>query len=319
MHRFFQIIGLLVSLLLIASGASAADQTSYTLGTGGEQGCYYAVGKALARLASQKHGLRLKAESTSGSVANINSVLNGQMTFGIAQSDRALQAISGKAEWAKSGPRNDLRAICGLYNETVMLVASGPSGIKECRDLRGKRVAIGAPGSGIRQNSMDALNSCHLTTKDLALAAPLNAEEASQKLQAGQLDGFFYTAGHPNQVIGNAAKGRVKVKLIGFPDVCRDKQFCYVKAWAPLDIYPGLLNKGYELPTCGVKAVLVTSAKTPEKVVYQIAELIGQNIDALKRMHPSLRRLELYKLVEDLHAPLHPGAIRYYKEKGIAK
>lgn len=319
MRRFFRIMGVLVIAALINSIALAAGQATCGVGTGGKQGCYYAVGQALAKLAVKNPALKLNIEPSAGSVANINSVMKGQMAFGLAQSDRVLQARAGKAEWRESGPREGLRAICGLYNESVVLVASDKSGIKECRDLRGKKVAIGAPGSGIRQNSLDALKSCHLKPKDLALADPINAEEANQKLQAGQLNAFFYTAGHPNELLRQAAKGRVKVKLVGFPDVCRDKHFCYVKTWVALDHYPGLLNTGYELKTCGLKAVLVTSAKTSNESAYKMAELIGQNLDEFKRMHTSLRRLKLYEIIDDLHAPLHPGAKRYFQEKGILK
>lgn len=319
MHRFLKTAAALAILVFMASPALAAGKSSCQIGTGGEQGCYFAVGQVLVKLAAKSPGLKLNVNASSGSVDNINAVMTGKMTFGLAQADRVLQARSGQAEWSKSGPQKGLRAICGLYNESVVLVASGKSGIKECRDLRGKKVAIGAKGSGIRQNSLDALASCRLGTKDLALADPINAEAASKKLQAGQLDAFFYTAGHPNDLIREAAKGRIKVRLLGFSDVCRSKEFCYVKTWVPLDLYPGLLNKGYELPTCGLKAVLVASAKTPDDSAYQMAELIGQNLDELKRMHPALRSLRLYEMIDDLHAPLHPGAKRYYQEKGIVK
>jgi TRAP transporter TAXI family solute receptor len=319
MRRLLIMAVVLILTVFTASLALAAGKSSYQIGTGGEQGCYYAVGQVLAKLAAKSPGLKLKVNNSSGSVANINAVMNGKMTFGLAQSDRVLQARTGEAEWRKSGPQQGLRAICGLYDESVVLVASSNSRIKECRDLRGKRVAVGAPGSGIRQNSLDALKSCRLGIKDLALAEPINAEAASKKLQSGKLDAFFYTAGHPNELIRNAAKGRVKVKLVGFPDVCRSRDFCYIKSWVPLESYPGLLNKGHELQTCGLKAVLVTSAKTPNNAAYKMAELIGQNLDELKRMHPSLRRLKLYEMTDDLHAPLHPGAKRYFQEKGIVK
>ncbi|KMY68137.1 hypothetical protein AAU61_08170 [Desulfocarbo indianensis] len=297
----------------------AAGAGPYTLATGGEQGCYHAVGSSIARLAKEKRALDLQVKPSHGSVENIQAVLAGKADFGLAQSDRVLQARQGKAEWQDKGPQGNLRAVAGLYNESLVLIASAGSGVKECRDLRGKKIAVGKPGSGMRQNAVDALESCNLTLKDLALAAPINAEEALRELQAGKLDAFFYTAGHPNRIVKQAVKGKVKVRLIGFPDVCRDRSFCYVKSWISLDLYPGLLNKGYELQTCGVKAVLVASAKTPDKVVYKLMELLGQNLDQVKAMHPSLRRLELHDMVDDLHAPLHPGAERYFQEKGLVK
>lgn len=308
----------LLALLIHLPASLAVGAGPYTLATGGEQGCYHAVGSAIARLGKEKRALDLQVKPSHGSVANIQAILAGKADFGLAQSDRVLQARQGKAEWQDKGPQDDLRAVCGLYSESLVLIAAG-SGVKECRDLRGKKVAVGTPDSGMRQNAVDALKSCNLTLKDLALAAPLNAEEALSELQAGKLDAFFYTAGHPNRIVKQAVKGKVKVRLIGFPDVCRDQSFCYVKSWIPLDIYPGLLNKGYELQTCGVKAVLVTSAKTPDKVVYKFMELLGQNLDQVKAMHPSLRRLELYNMVDDLHASLHPGAKRYFQEKGVVK
>ena len=149
-------------LLFVIPSCSQEKSNSLTVGTGAPGGSYYLTGLAISSIVNNKqeaHGFRLQEEFSSGSVSNINAIMAGDIQFGIAQSDRQYQAFNGLAEWKEKGPQKDLRAIFSLYPESVTLVASGDSGLAAIHDLRGKRVDIGLPGSGARQNAIDVLDA----------------------------------------------------------------------------------------------------------------------------------------------------------------
>ena len=182
----FCILILFVCVLIVSCSRPADDSNKTsdidkkkknifaTIGTGGITGVYYPTGGAIAKMVNQnndEHGIRCTVESTGGSVFNINAVMNGDLQFGIAQSDRQYQAMKGLAEWGQKGPQNDIRAIFSIHSESVTLVAAVDAGIMKIEDLRGKRVNIGNPGSGQRQNAIDALWAAGIDYKnDLAIA-----------------------------------------------------------------------------------------------------------------------------------------------------
>ena len=188
-----------------------------TIGTGGVTGVYYPTGGAIAKMVNKKrkvYGIRATVESTGGSVYNVNAIMAGDLEFGIVQSDRQYQAWYGLAEWKEKGPQKDLRAICSIHPESITLVAAVDAGIKTIKDLRGKRVNIGNPGSGQRQNSIDALTAAGLDWKKDIIAEGVKAAEAPGLLQDGRIDAFFYTVGHPSGAIKEATAGRRKVLIV---------------------------------------------------------------------------------------------------------
>ncbi|MFW5796784.1 MAG: TAXI family TRAP transporter solute-binding subunit, partial [Alkalispirochaeta sp.] len=183
-----------------------------TIGTGGVTGVYYPTGGAISRMVnakSEEYGIRASVESTGGSVFNINAVLNGDLEFGISQSDRQYQAFNGMAEW-DGNAQEDLRSVFSIHPESITLIASVDSGIESIEDLEGMRVNIGNPGSGQLQNSLDVMGAFGLSEDDI-LAEQVGAVEAPSLLQDGRIDAFFYTVGHPNGNITEATSGRVRV------------------------------------------------------------------------------------------------------------
>ena len=155
------IILLITLLLILAVDMPVFAKQFVTIGTGGVTGVYYPTGGAISRMINKKseiYDIKATVESTGGSVYNINAVLTGDLEFGVAQSDRQFQAFNGMAEWEKTGPQKDLRAVFSIHPESITLIASVKSGIKSVNDLKGKRVNIGNPGSGQRQNSIDVLS-----------------------------------------------------------------------------------------------------------------------------------------------------------------
>jgi uncharacterized protein len=313
------VIALVISLVLNDCGL--AESKFVTIGTGAVTGVYYPMGVAISKLLNKNrsiYGFKMTAEATGGSVFNINALAAGDMDFGLAQSDKAAQAFKGIEEWQDRGPQEDVRAVFGLISETVCLIARADSSINNCGDLRGKIVAIGNPGSGTRQNSIDALSTCGITIADLAQAESLKASEAASMIQDGRIDAFFFTVGHPNGTIKEAIAGKTKVRFVPIRDVddlLRRNSF-YSKAVIPITFYGGVENSE-DVSTFGVRSCLLTSAKVPENVVYAITKEVFNHFDSFKKLHPALEDLRKEDMVRDLPVPVHPGALKYFRETGL--
>ena len=322
MVKFLAFLAVLGMVFGFGPYPAAAKTTFITIGTGGVTGVYYPAGGAISRMINKKkdvYHIRATVESTAGSVFNINAVMSGDLEFGIAQSDRQYQAYNGLAEW-KGKPQKNLRAVFALHPEAVTLVAAVDSGIKKFADLKGKKVNIGNPGSGQRQNSIDALTINGIDWKKDIKAEGLKAAEAPGMLQDGRIDAFFYTVGHPSGAIKEATAGTRKVMFIAIPNVdklCKKFPY-YAPAYVPVKFYPQALNKE-DVPTFGVKATFVTRADMPDDIVYAITKEIFENLDAFKKLHPAFEVLTKKNMLEGLSAPIHPGALKYYKEAGLIK
>ena len=307
--------------LMVSPAPVVAKTTFVTIGTGGITGVYYPTGGAIARIVNKKrkvYGIRCTVESTGGSVFNVNAIMAGDLEFGVVQSDRQFQAMKGLAEWKDKGPQKNLRAVFTIHPESITLVAADDAGINSIRDLRGKRVNIGNPGSGQRQNSIDGLNNAGIDyTKDLK-AEGVKAAEAPGLLQDGRIDAFFYTVGHPSGAIKEATAGRRKVHFVPITGVDKllAKYPYYAKAMIPIKLYPGATNKK-DVDTFGVKATFVTSAKVPDRVVYAVTKEVFDNFEAFKKLHPAYQVLTKQNMLEGMSAPIHPGAMKYFKEAGL--
>ena len=300
-----------------------ATTTFVTIGTGGVTGVYYPAGGALARIVNQKrdqYGIRVKVESTAGSVFNVNAIMAGDLEFGLVQSDRQYQAINGLAEWEQKGKQQDLRAVFSIHRESVTLVAAVDAGIAKIEDLKGKRVNIGNPGSGQRQNAIDALSAAGIDYNTDLVAESVNAAEAPGLLQEGQIDAFFYTVGHPNGAIKEATAGARKVRFVPVTGPGIDKLVAgspyYAKATIPVGRYPEVQNDA-DVETFGVKATFVTSAKVADDVVYAFAKEVFDNFEQFKKFHPANAVLTKVSMLEGQSAQIHPGAMKYYKEAGL--
>lgn len=311
-------------LLVITMGAPAFARQFVTIGTGGVTGVYYPTGGAISRMINQKakqYNIKATVESTAGSVYNINAVLSGDLEFGVAQSDRQFQAINGMAEWSETGAQKDLRAVFSIHPESITLIASVASGIQAVGDLVGKRVNIGNPGSGQLQNSKDILQAYRIDL-DQIKAEQVKAVEAPGLLQDEKIDAFFYTVGHPNGNIKEATSGRIKVRIVPIKgkgiDALLAKYPYYAKAIIPKKFYPSADNEG-DVDSIGVKATFVTSKNLDQNIVYAITKEVFDNLDDFKKLHPAYAVLTEENMLKGLSAPIHKGALKYYRETGFVK
>ena len=305
-----------------AATPAAAKTTFVTIGTGGITGVYYPTGGAIAKIVNQKrkqYGIRCTVESTGGSVFNINAILAGDLDFGVAQSDRQYQAVKGIADWKDKGPQTDLRAVFSIHAETVDLIAAVDADINSLEDLKGKRVNIGNIGSGYRQNAIDALEANGLSWETDFHAESLKAAEAPGLIQDGRIDAAFYTVGHPSGYYKEATSGTRKIKFVPILkiDSLLAKYPYYARAETLMKNYPGAANTEDSVPTFGVKATFVTSAKVSDDVVYAITKEVFDNLPEFIKLHPAYAGLTKTAMLTGLSAPIHPGAMKYYKEAGL--
>lgn len=315
-----------VAAVMFAAAVSPVvhAKTFVTIGTGGVTGVYYPTGGAISRMVNKKsaeYGIKSTVESTGGSVYNVNAVLSGDLEFGISQSDIQYQAVKGLEAWKDKGSQKKLRSVFALHPEIVTIVASANSGINSLADMKGKRVNVGNPGSGQYVNSYDVFEAAGIKESDIK-AEKAKAVESPALLQDERIDAFFYTVGHPNSNIKEATSGRIKVKLVPVDNKSADflvkKYPYYVKTYINIKDYPTAANTG-NVPAVGVKATLVTSSDVPDAVVYAITKEVFENIDEFKTLHPAFATLTKEEMLEGLTAPVHPGAMKYYKEAGLDK
>ena len=327
MRKFLMIV-LAVLVVFALAGCSGKEgkkpsKTFVTIGTGGVTGVYYPTGGAISKIVNKKfeeYKLKVTVESTGGSVFNTNAILSGDLEFGIVQSDRQAQAYEGLAEWADAGPQEKLRAVFSIHPESVTLLAADDANINSIDDLRGKTVNIGNPGSGNRGNAIDALVNAGIDWEKDINAEGLKASEAAKMLQDGRIDAYFYTVGHPSGSFKEATAGRRKVHFVPITDVdgLLSSHSYYAKSTIPMDFYPNSSNDG-DVQTYGVKATLCTSSDVPEDVVYAITKEVFVNLEEFKTLHPAYTVLTKENMLEGLTAPLHKGALKYYKEAGLIK
>jgi TRAP transporter TAXI family solute receptor len=311
-----------VAALSAVPTPAAAQQRFMTIGTGGVTGVYYAAGGAICRLVNKdraKHGIRCSVESTGGSVFNVNTIKAGELDFGFSQSDVQYNALKGVGQF-KDQAFQDLRAVFSVHPEPFTVVARKEAGVKRFEDFKGKRFNVGNPGSGTRASAEELLAAMGWKLGDFSLASELKADEHGPALCDGKIDGFFYAVGHPSANIQDPTTscGARLVPLTG-PAVDKlvgDRPY-YAKATIPAGLYP---NNPEATETYGVLATVVASAKTSPEVVYQIVKAVFDNFDEFRKLHPALATLKPEQMVTDGNsAPLHPGAEKFYKEKGWVK
>ncbi len=314
--------GVLATGILSAAAMSpaVADTKFISVGTGGQTGVYYVVGQSICKMVNRgtkDHNLRCNAPSTGGSIANINEIKAGNSEMGVAQSDWQYHALNGTSKFEDSGPFPKLRSVFSVHGEPLALVARADSGIKHLNDLPGKRVNIGSPGSGQRGTMEVIMEAKGWTKETFSLAGELKSSEHGQALCDNKIDAFVLTTGHPNASIKeSAATCDVKVVPVeGGPIDDLVAKFPYY-AYSPI---PGGTYTGTDedVKTFGPKATFVTSADVDEKTVYELTKAVFDNLDRFKRLNPAFATLTPEGMINDgLSAPIHPGAAKYYDEKG---
>ncbi len=312
------------TVLLLATIAgqpgTVISDDSIVIGTGSTAGVYYHAGRAICRTVTRAQtGLSCEALATAGSLFNLSNVHGGALELGIAQSDWQYHAVngSGPLEFAAEEFK-DLRSLFSLHGEPFTLVARSDSGIVALDDLAGRRVNIGNPGSGQRATMEVVMAAKGWKKKDFLLVLELPADQQSLALCHDRVDAMVYTVGHPNASVSKAA-GLCDAVMVDVSGAVIDELIARNPYYTHTQI-PGGIYSGNPDPvrTFGVKATVVTSAKVSTDLIYTVVKAVFENLDRMRKMHPAFAELEPHRMIRDgLSAPLHEGALRYYREQGL--
>lgn len=332
-NRRTALLGGLGAAALGAMPAGAQDITFFRIGTGATAGTYFPIGGLIANAISNPPGSRACADggscgvpglvatsvASNGSVANANAIAAGTMQSGFVQSDVAYWAYTGTGIYEGRPKADGLRAIASLYPESFQLVARKGSGIKSVMDLKGKRLSLDEPGSGTLVDARLILAAYGLTEKDMK-AEYLKTQQAADKLKDGALDAFFSVSGWPNGAISELAvtTGIDLVPIAGPEAEGLVTKFSFFAADAiPDDAYKNTAG----VKTVSVNAIWATSIKQSEALIYSITAALW-NANTRKLLdsgHAKGKVIRLEAALQGLGIPLHPGAEKFYKEKGLIK
>ncbi|ENH7393737.1 TAXI family TRAP transporter solute-binding subunit [Vibrio vulnificus] len=311
-----------IAAAVMGAGAVHA-QEFITIGTGSVTGVYYPTGGAICKLVNKDrkdHNIRCSVESTGGSIYNVNTIRSGELDFGIVQSDWQYHGYKGTSKFEEQGPYTKLRAMFSLHTEPFNIIARSDASIDKLEDLKGKRVNIGNPGSGDHATMSVVMDAMGWNNDSFKLASELKGSERSQALCDNKIDAFIYMVGHPNGSIKEATTS-CDAKLVSATGPQIDKIVAdnpyYAYSTVPAGMYRGTDK---DVKSFGVAATLVTTADVSDDVAYNVAKAVFENFDTFKRLHPAFATLKKEDMVSaGISIPLHPGAVKYYKEVGLLK
>jgi len=313
------VLAAVVAVITASAWAASGTAQTVTVGTAAVMGVYYPVGGAICRMVNvtrKAHRLRCSVKPSEGSVANIKGVLAGDVDLGIAQSDTQYYALKGVGPF-KDQPQAKLRVLFSVYPELVTLVVRDDANVAKFEDLKGKRVAIGTPGSGTRATVDLVMEAFGMKRADLRSAEELKFLELVPALCDRKIDAFVFVAGHPNLILQDAANTcATHIVAIAGPPI--DKLLADRPYFAKADI-PGGMYKGTDAPrsSIGTMATVVVSADMAESTAYAITRAVFENFEDFKKLHPAIANLSRDTALKGDTVPFHPGAVKYFKEVGL--
>jgi TRAP transporter TAXI family solute receptor len=313
MSRKFTAVLVLACLAVL--GASSAFAASISIATGSTSGTYYPIGGAIAAAVSKNPDIKATAETGNAAVANTNLVAEGDIEVAFSQADVTAWAFNGEMMF-EGKPLTNIRAIAALYPETVQIIASKASGVKAVADLKGKKVAVGAPGSGTEGDARAIFNTAGIKYDDMKVEF-LDFGAVSSRLKDNQIDAGFVVAGVPTAAIMDLTTTK-EVELISFDKETIDK-LIETNPFFVANVIPSGTYKGIDRDTMtpSVMALLITNDSVPEEVIYNFTKTLFENIADVQGSHAMAKNIRLETATNGLTAPLHPGAAKYYKEAGI--
>ncbi|MEO8281057.1 MAG: TAXI family TRAP transporter solute-binding subunit [Ideonella sp.] len=317
MTRFFQrrhVLALAAAALIPA--AAQADQFINIL-TGGTSGVYYPLGVALSKIYADKiPGVRTQVQSTKASVENLNLLQAGRGEIALALGDSVKAAWEGDAEVGFQKKLDKLRGVAAVYPNVIQIVASQASGVKTFGDLKGKSLSVGAPKSGTEVNARAIFEAMGMSYKDLGKAEYLPFGESVELIKNRQLDATLQSAGLGVSSIRDLASS-LPINVVSVPaEVAKKLGPPFVATMIPANTYAG---QTADVPTLAVVNFLVTNSTVSDEIAYQMTKLLFENLPEMVAAHKAASAIQLKTAIDGMPIPLHPGAARYYKEKGLMK
>jgi TRAP transporter TAXI family solute receptor len=301
---------------LMAPVAAQADQFINIL-TGGTSGVYYPLGVALGKIYADKiPGVRTQVQSTKASVENLNLLQSGRGEIALALGDSVKSAWEGDAEVGFPKKLDKLRGVAAVYPNVIQIVAAQSSGVKTFADLKGKSLSVGAPKSGTEVNARRIFEAMGMSYKDLGKTEYLPFGESVELIKNRQLDATLQSAGLGVASIRDLASS-LPITMVAVPaDVATKLGAPFVATTIPANTYTG---QAADVPTLAVVNFLVTHAGVSDETVYQMTKQLFENLGTMVAAHNAAKAIKLETATAGMPLPLHPGAERYYKEKGLLK
>jgi TRAP transporter TAXI family solute receptor len=302
----------------IAAGASAAAADTFVnVLTGGTSGVYYPMGVAISKIFTEKlPGARPSVQATKASVENLNLLQQGKGELAFTLGDSLAFAWAGDEEAGFKAKLTKLRGLAAIYPNHIQIVAAKDSGIRTLADLKGKRLSVGAPKSGTELNARAILGAAGISYKDLGKLEYLPFAESVELMKNRQLDATLQSAGLGVAAIRDLASA-VDIQIVEIPGALVDKLGApYVKSTIPANTYNG---QTAEVASAAVVNYLVTRADLPDDLVYGMTKAIFENLPDLQAAHAAARDIKLANALQGMPVPLHPGAEKYFREKGVAR
>ena len=302
-----------IALLMSANIAVSAEFINIL--TGGTSGVYYPLGVGLSKIYGEKiEGSKVQVQSTKASVENLNLIQSGKGEIAFVLGDSVKYGWEGNAEAGFQSKLENLRGIAGIYPNYVHIVASKSSNIKSIADLKGKRVSVGAPKSGTELQARAILKASGMSYDDLGKVEYLPFGQSVELIKNRQIDATVQSAGLGVASIKDLANS-VEVVIVEIPESIIEKLGApYVSATIPANTYQGV---GQDTKTAGIVNFLITSQKVSDKIAYDMTKNRFENLPALVATHSAAKNINIDKALTGMPVPLHPGAEKYYKEKGI--
>ena len=304
-----------VSGLALAAIPAKAQQQFINILTGGTTGIYYPIGVTLAKVYGDNiKGVRTQVQATKASVENLNLLEQGRGELALALGDSIKLAWEGDVDSGFNKPLKKLRGIAAIYPNYVQIVAAKSAGIQTLKDLKGKGVSVGAPKSGTEINARSIFEAAGMSYKDLSKTEYLPYAESVELMKNRQIDATLQSAG-----LGVAAlkdlSNSMDVNMVAVPaDVVKKVGAPYIPAVIPAGTYKG---QDKEVPTAAIVNFLVTHADVSDDMAYQMTKLLWDNLPALRSAHKAAEAIKLEQALQGMPVPLHPGAAKFYKEKGL--
>lgn len=306
---------LLAAATLALSSAAQAAPVFINILTGGTSGVYYPIGVGLSQIYSDGiPGSKTSVQATKASVENLNLLQAGRGELALALGDSVADAKNGVEDAGFKAPLTKLRALGGAYPNYIQIVASQESGIKTLADLKGKTISVGAPKSGTELNARAIFKAAGLTYEDMGKVQYLPFAESVELIKNRQLDATLQSSGLGMAAIRDLSSV-MPLNYIAIPPdvVSKIGNPAYQSAMIPANTYDG---QAEAVPTVAITNILVTRADLPDDVVYQMTRLLFENLTRLGNSHSAAKDIKLETAAKNLPIDLHPGAARYYQEKG---
>lgn len=307
-----------VGTLFVAATTAASAATFVNVLTGGTSGVYYPLGVTLSQIYGESiPDSRVQVQATKASAENLNLLQNGRGEIGFSLADSVSDAWKGEADAGFAKPLDKLRAVASVYPNYIQIVALADANIKTLADLKGKRISVGAPRSGTEINARAILKAAGLSYNDFAKVEYLPFGESVELMKNRQIDVSLQSAG-----LGVAAlrdlSSAVKVNFVAVPAdvVAKVGDAAYRASKIPANTYDG---QAADIPTVAISNLLVTHEKVPPEVVYLMTKGIYDNLPRLGNSHSAGRQVKLENAIDGLPIPLHPGAEKFYRERGLIK